>query len=191
MKNKNIRAQPESTASALWKFKKYLYPSCKTCRFFLYTLCCLVTYFVEIWLSIVSVHCVFFKEYWRMATLFCVQGFFCSWPRSTPPPPSPPTCSSCSCSPPSSSTRGTSCPTGPVHPTPFTREYWMIYRVPGFLADEWFGSSTNPSPPPCHVNKLDRRRTGRLRKRDPDNLLTGEGVSEEPNRTTARKPVPL
>ncbi len=31
-----------------------------------------------------------------------------------------------------------------------TREYWMIYRGPGFLAVVWFGSSTIPfpSPPP-------------------------------------------
>jgi hypothetical protein len=46
--------------------------------------------------------------------------------------------------------------------------------------------------PPSHVSKLDRRYTGRLRKRD--NVLTGEGVKgvgEEPNHTTARKPRPL
>jgi hypothetical protein len=45
-----------------------------------------------------------------------------------------------------------------------------------------------PTPPP--VSKLDRRSTGRLKKRD--NLLTGqregEGVGEEPNHTTARMP---
>jgi hypothetical protein len=40
-----------------------------------------------------------------------------------------------------------------------SREYWMIYRGPGFLASYDFGSS--PPPPPT----LGRRRTGRLRKR--------------------------
>ncbi len=32
------------------------------------------------------------------------------------------------------------------------RDYWMISRGPGFLADVIFGSSTTPSPPPpsCH-----------------------------------------
>jgi hypothetical protein len=43
------------------------------------------------------------------------------------------------------------------------------------------------------VNKLDRRHTGRLRKRD--SLLTGgggnKGVGEEPNHPTMRKPGPL
>ncbi len=28
-----------------------------------------------------------------------------------------------------------------------TREYWMIYRGPGFLAGVWFRSSPTPSPP--------------------------------------------
>ncbi len=40
------------------------------------------------------------------------------------------------------------------------REYLMIYRGPGYLAVEWFGSSQTPSPP------FDRRHTGRLRKRE-------------------------
>jgi hypothetical protein len=44
-------------------------------------------------------------------------------------------------------------------------------------------------PPPHPVSKINRRHTGRLIKRD--NLLTGEGVGEEPNHTTARKPGPL
>ncbi len=57
------------------------------------------------------------------------------------------------------------------------REYWMLYRVfrgPGYLAVFWFGSSPIPSPP----LPLDRRHTGRLRKRD--DLLTweGEGVGD-------------
>ncbi len=48
------------------------------------------------------------------------------------------------------------------------------------LAILWFGSSTTP-PPPSPVSKLDRRHTGRPRKRD--NLLTGEGWMEQ-NQTT-------
>ncbi len=32
----------------------------------------------------------------------------------------------------------------------YTREYWMIYRGPGFLAVVWFGSSPTPFPP--HVS---------------------------------------
>ncbi len=57
------------------------------------------------------------------------------------------------------------------------REYWMIYRGPGFLAVVWFVSF-----PPFSVSKLDRRRTGRLWKRD--TLLTGEGWMGR--RSTAR-----
>jgi hypothetical protein len=59
----------------------------------------------------------------------------------------------------------------------------MIYRGPCFL----FYPLSRHS-----VSKLDRRRIGRLRKRD--KLLPGEGVKgadEEPNHTTARKPGPL
>jgi hypothetical protein len=60
------------------------------------------------------------------------------------------------------------------------REYWMIIdkRRPGFLTVR------------CMI-WLDRRHTGKLWKRD--NLLTekGQGVSEEPNYTTSRKPGPL
>ena len=47
----------------------------------------------------------------------------------------------------------------------------MVYREPGFLAVVSFGSSPTPSPSP--VSKLDRRHTGRLRKRD--DLLTVKG----------------
>ncbi len=50
------------------------------------------------------------------------------------------------------------------------REDWTIYRGPSFLAVVLFGSTP---PPPLPGSKLDRRHTGRLRKRD--NLLTGEG----------------
>jgi hypothetical protein len=64
-----------------------------------------------------------------------------------------------------------------------SREYWMIYRGPGFLVVVWFGSSA-----PSTVRKLDRRNAGRARKRN--NLQTGEegeGEGEEPNHKTARK----
>ncbi len=55
-----------------------------------------------------------------------------------------------------------------------SREYWMIYRGPGFLAVVWFGSSPTPLPhPPSSLSKLNRQHTGRLRKKD--KLLTGEG----------------
>ncbi len=36
--------------------------------------------------------------------------------------------------------------------TLYNREYWMIYRWPGFLAVIWFGSTPSPSPSP--VSKL-------------------------------------
>ncbi len=55
------------------------------------------------------------------------------------------------------------------------REYWMLYSEPGFLVVVWFGSSPHSTPSsgsPSPVRKLDRRRTGRLRKID--NLLTGQ-----------------
>ncbi len=61
---------------------------------------------------------------------------------------------------------------------------------------EWFTenqASYYLAPPrplyPSPVGKLDRRHTGRLRMRN--NLLTGEGVGEEPKCTMARKPDPL
>ncbi len=49
-----------------------------------------------------------------------------------------------------------------------SREDWMIFRGPSFLAVVWFGSS------PTHfsLSKLDRRHKGRLLKRD--NLMRGE-----------------
>ncbi len=48
----------------------------------------------------------------------------------------------------------------------FSKEYWMIYRGPGFLSVVWFGSSPHPlNPPPTSpVSKLDWRHTGRLKK---------------------------
>ncbi len=61
----------------------------------------------------------------------------------------------------------------------------MIYRVPGFIAVELELLELAP-PPPSPVSKLDRRNTGRLRKKD--KLLTGEGgVGEEPNHHTRRE----
>ncbi len=71
-----------------------------------------------------------------------------------------------------------------------SREYWMVYRGPGFLAVIWVGSS--PTPPPSPVSKLERRRTGRLRKRA--KLPTEEGgkrAGEEPNRRRPRESLVL
>jgi hypothetical protein len=61
----------------------------------------------------------------------------------------------------------------------------MIYKGLGFLAIVGV-STSSPSPP---LSKLDRRHTGRLRKRD--NLLTGEGWGgweRSQNSTKASKP---
>ncbi len=66
---------------------------------------------------------------------------------------------------------------GTVRCTLYSREYWMICREPSFLAVVWFGSSPTTRPPP--VSKLDRRPTGRLRKRE---LADGRG--EDPKHTT-------
>ncbi len=66
---------------------------------------------------------------------------------------------------------------------PSHREYWMIYRGPGFLAVVWFGSSPNPPPLPrqqavslsrlplCRRSRLLMRRRGwgrshNIRRRD-------------------------
>jgi len=61
----------------------------------------------------------------------------------------------------------------PVCVTILSRENWMIYKGPGFLAVVGFGSSPTPLPALFPVSKLDRRHTGRHWKRD--NLRTGEG----------------
>ncbi len=53
---------------------------------------------------------------------------------------------------------------------PVGREYRMLYRGPGFFAVVWFAWSPTPLYP---FLKLDRRCTGRPRKRD--NLLQREG----------------
>jgi hypothetical protein len=53
---------------------------------------------------------------------------------------------------------------------------------------------THPLPPSSPVSKMDWRHTGRLRKRERDKLLTGEGekeVDEEPNHRIKRNPGPL
>jgi hypothetical protein len=66
----------------------------------------------------------------------------------------------------------------------------MVYRGPGYLAVLRFG--TSPAPSPAAVCKLDRRHTGRLRKRE--DLVTeekGERVQERSQiiHSTERKPV--
>ncbi len=64
------------------------------------------------------------------------------------------------------------------------REYWMIYRGPGFPVFVWFGSSPYP-PPPSPVSKLDRRHTGILRERE--NLLAREGGGRGANSYDSKK----
>ncbi len=54
----------------------------------------------------------------------------------------------------------------------------MIFRGPGFLAVLWYGSYPTPLPSLSST-------TDRLRKKD--NLLTGEGMREEPKITQLRK----
>ncbi len=64
------------------------------------------------------------------------------------------------------------------------REYWMIYRGPGFLDVVWLDRIM----PPTTIYKLDRRHTRRLRRRD--NFLDvkeGPGVGKDPNHTTGSK----
>ncbi len=68
-----------------------------------------------------------------------------------------------------------------------TREYWIIYRGPGFIEVAWFGSSSTPP-----VSKLEPATNRKNEKERQD--LTGEegpGMGEEPNHTKARKPGPL
>jgi hypothetical protein len=75
---------------------------------------------------------------------------------------------------------------------PLTREYWSIYRGPGFLAVVCFGSSpTSFTPPPLSLRQLFSlsqsscvagRTLLTLRRR-----WGGEGMEEEPNHTMARK----
>ncbi len=64
------------------------------------------------------------------------------------------------------------------------REYWMIYRGPGFLAVVWFGSSPTSSPPPfpsvCSNGDTDWER-----------VTTCWRERWGPNQTTARRPGPL
>ena len=61
-----------------------------------------------------------------------------------------------------------------------TRDYWIIYRGPGFLAVLWFGSYPTPSNPPPLPSVSSTGDTQELRKRY---LRTGEGrkgMGEEP-----------
>ncbi len=77
--------------------------------------------------------------------------------------------------------------------------FWILQyteSIDWIKEDQAFSPSYDSAPQPTLTlspsplsSKLDRRHTGRLRKRD--NMLRGEGVGEEPNYTTARKPGPL
>ncbi len=63
----------------------------------------------------------------------------------------------------------------------------LYLREPGFLAVVWFGSS--PTPFTSHVSKLSLFLNPPVCRRS--SLLTVEGVGQEPNHTTVRKPGPL
>ncbi len=46
------------------------------------------------------------------------------------------------------------------------REYWIIYRGPGFIAIVWFGSSPNPFPPlPSQSFTADTQKAEKERQR--------------------------
>ncbi len=69
-----------------------------------------------------------------------------------------------------------------------TRDYWIIYRGPGFLAVLWFGSSPTPSP----VSLLYRRHTGaEIERQFTDGRRGWEGDVKEPNYMSSRKLGPL
>ncbi len=72
------------------------------------------------------------------------------------------------------------------HSRPESIEWFIDDQA--FSAVVWFGSSPTTLCSSSPDSKLDRRHTGRLRKRD--NLLLGRGVGEEPNHKTARNPGP-
>jgi hypothetical protein len=63
----------------------------------------------------------------------------------------------------------------------------FLFFIAGIALSQSFFLAPRPPPPPSPVNKLDRRHTGRRRKRD--NFLTnelGEG-GRDPKHTIARK----
>ncbi len=71
------------------------------------------------------------------------------------------------------------------HLTQYSREHWMIYRGPSFLAVAWFGSSPTPSPP-SPVSKLSLFLSLPVCRRS--SLLTGEEGTQgrrgkEPNQS--------
>ncbi len=72
--------------------------------------------------------------------------------------------------------------------TTFDYESESIFEsfIEGMALSRPYDLAPRPSPPPSPVCKIDRRQIERLRKID--NLLTGEGVWEEPNHTSAKKP---
>ncbi len=71
--------------------------------------------------------------------------------------------------------------------TRYNREYWIIYRGPGFLAVVWFGSFPTTSPPPhFHQQTVSISQSSCA---SPQELSDGRGVREEPNHKTARSQV--
>ncbi len=71
----------------------------------------------------------------------------------------------------------------------YDREYWMIYRWPGFLAVVWFGSSPTPFSPLPSESCLSLFLCLPICRRS--SFPTGEGperAGEEPDHTTTSKP---
>ncbi len=71
-----------------------------------------------------------------------------------------------------------------------TREYWIIYRGPGFLVIAWNGSSLTPSPH-SPFSKLTLSFSVFLCVSPESSLLTKGGSEESKNQMIARKNGPL
>jgi len=56
------------------------------------------------------------------------------------------------------------------------REYWMIYRGPGFLAVVWFSSSLTPLPPSSVQHVVSLSKSSGLSSVSPVKLTDGRGV---------------
>ncbi len=70
------------------------------------------------------------------------------------------------------------------------REYWMVYRGPGFLAVVWFGLSHAPPTPPPHPSLPSVCSNGDTQEDWDRQLVDGRGGrGKEPNHTTVRKMV--
>ncbi len=66
-----------------------------------------------------------------------------------------------------------------------SREYWIIYRGPGFLAVFWFGHSPRPLPPPAGEQVVSLSQSSCVSPVElTDGIRERGGVDEEPNHTT-------